>query len=251
MSYEQLAYYYDIIYDRPEATLQQMEFFQWAFTDMADVPVTTILDAAAGTGRHAIPLSRHGYNVTAADASLEMLDVLRSKLKGMSVPILHWDVRELDFESRFDAVLMIFTVFNHLLTDDDAAKALKVVHRALNPGGIFIFDVANFYNLLGRYKESEVSTHENDDIRIIRILRHSVKDVDALFIHDETTLVEQKGTVKSFHTTIPLRMYTRHEIERLLRETGFQTFHCFRGWQDKKEEGSRSMQLVFVAKKLL
>ena len=249
MGYEELAHYYDIIYDQPDATHREMEFFQWAFDNLSDIPVKTILDAAAGTGRHAIPLARQGYEVTAADASLDMLDVLRGKLKGMSVPILHWDVRELEFEARFDAVLMIFTAFNHLLTDNDAARALTVIHRALSPGGILIFDVANFHNLLGRYKESEVTTHEKDSTRIVRILRHVVEDVDALFMHDETTLVEEKGTVKSFHVNIPLRMYTRHETERLLREAGFNAFHCFRGWHDRKEEGKKSFHLVFVAKK--
>jgi len=249
MSYEQLAHYYDIIYDMPDATHREMAFFQWAFTNLSDAPVKTILDAAAGTGRHAIPLARQGYEVTAADASLDMLDVLREKLQGVSVPILHWDVRELEFENRFDAILLIFTSFNHLLTDKDAARALKVIHRALTPGGIFIFDVANFHNLLGRFKDSEVSTHEKNNVRIIRILKHQVEDVDALFIHDETTLVNEKGKTQSFHCRIPLRMYTRFETERLLREAGFEIYHCFRGWQDRKEEGTQAFHLVFVAKK--
>ena len=249
MSYEELAHYYDIIYDRPDLTRREMEFFQWAFTNLAEVPVKTILDAAAGTGRHAIPLAGMGYEVTAADASLDMLSVLKDKLQGLSVPILHWDVRELDFESRFEAVLLIFTAFNHLLTDKDALQALKVIHRALVPGGIFIFDVANFYNLLGRFKDSEISTHEKDDTRILRIIRHVIEDVDAIFTHDETTLVERKGEVKSYHMTIPLRMYTKHEIERLLREAGFGTFHCYRDWGDRTGEGKNAFRLVFAATK--
>jgi SAM-dependent methyltransferase len=249
MSYEELAHYYDIIYYNPELTKREMEFFQWAFTNLAEVPVKTILDAAAGTGRHAIPLARMGYEVTAADASLDMLSVLKDKLQGLAVPILHWDVRELDFEARFEAVLLIFTAFNHLLTDKDALQALKVIHRALVPGGIFIFDVANFYNLLGRFKDSEISTHEKDDTRILRIVRHVVEDVDAIFTHDETTLVEQKGVVKSYHIAIPLRMYTKYEIERLLREAGFATFRCFRDWGDRTGEDKKAFRLVFVAKK--
>ncbi len=249
MSYKDIAHYYDIIFDMPETTQKEMEFFQWAFTNLSDVPVKTILDAAAGTGRHTIPLARSGYEVTAADASLEMLDVLRDKLQDLSVPILHWDVRELEFDTRFDAVLMIFTAFNHLLRDKDAEQALKVIHRALTPGGILIFDVANFYNLLGRFKDSNITTHEGNDVRVLRIVRHLVEDVDALFVHDETNLVEQKGVVKSFHTTVPLRMYTKHEVERLLRETGFSRVHCFRDWDDRKEQGEHAFRLVFVAKK--
>jgi SAM-dependent methyltransferase len=249
MSYEQLAHYYDIIYDKPEMTQREMEFFQWAFTNLADIPINSVLDAAAGTGRHAIPLAREGYEVTAADKSLDMLDVLQDKLQGLSVPILHWDVRELEFASRFDAVILIFTTFNHLLTDQDAARALKVIYRALTPGGIFIFDVANFYNLLGSFRDSEVTTHERGEVRIVRILRHTIEDVDALFIHDETTLVEEKGKVKTYHTTIPLRMYTRYETERLLKEAGFDAVHCFRGWQDRSEAGKHAFHLVYVAKK--
>ena len=249
MSYKDLAHYYDIIYDMPETTRREMEFFQWAFSNLSDVPVKTILDAAAGTGRHTIPLARSGFEVTAADASLEMLDVLRDKLQELPVPILHWDVRELEFKTRFDAVLMIFTAFNHLLKNEDAEQALMVIHRALTPGGIFIFDVANFFNLLGRFKESSISTHERDDVRVIRVVRQLVEDVDAVLIHDETTLVEQKGTVKSFHTAVPLRMYTKHEVERLLRETGFSQVHCFRDWDDRKEQGKQAFRLVFVAKK--
>jgi SAM-dependent methyltransferase len=249
VSYKDLAHYYDIIYDMPETTRKEMEFFQWAFSNLSDIPVKTILDAAAGTGRHAIPLAQSGYEVTAADASLEMLDVLREKLRNLHVPILHWDVRELEFENRFDAVLMIFTSFNHLLKDEDAERALKVIYRALTPGGIFIFDVANFFNLLGRFKESSISTHERGDVRIIRFVRQVVEDVEAVLIHDETSLVEEKGTTQSFHTAVPLRMYTKHEVERLLRNTGFSQMHCFRDWDDRREQGKQTFRLVFVAKK--
>jgi hypothetical protein len=44
-------------------------------------------------------------------------------------------------------------------------------------------------------------------------------------------------------------MYTKHEVERLLRETGFSKVHCFRDWSDRKEQGKQTFRLVFVAKK--
>jgi ubiquinone/menaquinone biosynthesis C-methylase UbiE len=69
-----------------------------------------ILDAAGGTGRITLPLTKMGYNVTLCDISPRMLDVAKQKMlrEGVydRVRILECDIRNLHFtDESFDFVL--------------------------------------------------------------------------------------------------------------------------------------------------
>ena len=68
-----------------------------------------ILDVGCGTGRHAIELSKRGYNVKGIDLSDSQL--ARAKVKaeqqGLNIDFLKYDARDLPFNNEFDLVIMI------------------------------------------------------------------------------------------------------------------------------------------------
>ena len=61
----------------------------------------TILDAGCGSGRDARFFADQGYNVIAADSSIEMVK-LSSRLLGK--PVLHLSFEDLDFKDEFDGI---------------------------------------------------------------------------------------------------------------------------------------------------
>jgi SAM-dependent methyltransferase len=104
-----------------------------------------LLDLGCGTGNHSIPLARRGYDVTGVDLSNEMLSQAREKaavLEDASRPDFQLgDVRKVQLEKRFDAVLMMFAVLGYQQSNSDVAQTLANVSHLLQTGGLFIFDV--------------------------------------------------------------------------------------------------------------
>ena len=146
--------------------------------------VRSVLDAATGTGMHAIALAQRGYQVAGADLSPGMIAVARQNAQraGVSVEFLEAGFGELaaafgiepklgyahNLEDRadlhppatsipaisnpnsptgrpsFDAVLCLGNSLPHLLTPADLGKALDDFADCLNPGGLLIIQNRNF-----------------------------------------------------------------------------------------------------------
>lgn len=100
----------------------------------------SILDLGCGTGNHAIPLSRRGYEVVGVDRSEAMLEQARAK-SGDAVGFELGDVRDIRLGREFDAVLALFAVLGYQHSNDDVLAALRTTRAHLRPGGLLLFDV--------------------------------------------------------------------------------------------------------------
>jgi len=103
-------------------------------------PGAAILDAGCGTGSFALMLAREGYRVTGVDLSPGMIE--RARMKDVAVDV-DWRVGEitaLELGERFDAVVSVADVFNHLPTLDEWEAALRAFHNHLRPGGLACID---------------------------------------------------------------------------------------------------------------
>ena len=138
---------YDTLY-RDKDYEAECDLLEEAFRRYAAYPIKTILDLGCGTGNHIIPLARRGYELVGLDRSREMLDQAEKKAGQLSPaeaphrPVFfRGDVREVDLNRQFDAVLMMFAVLGYQLTNAEVTAALKTVSGHLRPGGLFICDV--------------------------------------------------------------------------------------------------------------
>ncbi|MDA2915352.1 class I SAM-dependent methyltransferase [Nitrospinae bacterium AH_259_B05_G02_I21] len=96
-----------------------------------------ILDAGIGTGRFSVPLSWMGHPVVGVDASLPMLDAVRTEL-GDKIDLVKCDVELLPFRSdKFDSIVCIRVIFHLPQYKEVLAEFLRV----LKPGGRLMFDV--------------------------------------------------------------------------------------------------------------
>lgn len=111
-----------------------------------------VLDAAAGTGFHAVNLARAGFDVVAADGAATMLRKTEQNMRehGVDFPTYHADWRSLqeDVPGRFDALVCLGNAFTHLFDVDDRARTLSQFHQVLEPGGIAIIDQRNYDAIL-------------------------------------------------------------------------------------------------------
>ena len=105
-----------------------------------------ILDLGCGTGLHAMQFARAGISVTGVDRSADMVAVAEKRRELSSDELqrrLHFkigDIRTIDLNCRFDAVLSLFHVISYVIEDDDLERTFQTVRRHLNVGGTFLFD---------------------------------------------------------------------------------------------------------------
>lgn len=230
---------------------QEVEFFRFVFDSFARIQVRVILDVGCGTGRHYIPLSQEGYDVTGLDGSQNMLNVLKRKARGANVKlrVLRKDMRDMDFTNEFDAIICMNTAFLYLLKDEDILQVLNAFHKALKPGGVAIIDIMNFISLLGGYKEDIVEIYSRDGVKIERAVKHSIEDVPAIWNHHEFGVIEDNGETITYRELHRFRMLNYNEMCRFLDEAGFDEIRCFGGVVAREEVKTNSKRLIFVAVK--
>jgi SAM-dependent methyltransferase len=104
-----------------------------------------VLELMAGTGRVSLPLLEAGVKLTCVDYSPEMLALLQQKLaeRGLQADVHLMDICKLDLPKRFDAVIIPFHSFAHIVSVDDRREALHRIHAHLAPGGFFICTLGN------------------------------------------------------------------------------------------------------------
>ncbi len=117
-----------------KGTLQEVEFLIGA---LGLEPGMQVLDAGCGPGRHALELARRGIEVTGVDLSPEFvaLAMEAAEAEGLSARFEVLDVRDLAFDSRFDAVICICQGGFGLLGGDDDAGIVAGLADGLRPGG--------------------------------------------------------------------------------------------------------------------
>ena len=108
-----------------------------------------VLELAIGTGRVALPLAARGISVEGVDASAAMVERLRAKPGGESVPVAIGDMAEVPATGPFGLVYLVFNSLFGLLSQERQAECFENVARALEPGGMFVIecfvpDVARF-----------------------------------------------------------------------------------------------------------
>ncbi len=134
---------YDLLYDDKNYAAE-CELINHIFRTYSGVPVRSVLDLGCGTGNHAFLLAERGYEVVGVDRSESMLVQAQKKVAFLSnMKGTHFqraDIRSVDLQRHFDAVLMMFAVLSYQLGNSDVLSALRSSRRHLNLGGLFIFD---------------------------------------------------------------------------------------------------------------
>ncbi len=99
-----------------------------------------ILDIGCGTGYHFENLSKYG-KVYGIDISQRLIYIAKKRSSLLVVA----DLQSLPFkDNSFDVAVSIFGALNHV---KNIEKAISEVKRVLCPGGIFLFTVANVFNI--------------------------------------------------------------------------------------------------------
>jgi SAM-dependent methyltransferase len=177
-----------------------------------------ILDVCCGSGHVTRELIKRGYLVTAVDASAGLIDIARRDWPGVDWRVA--DVRSFDVgRSKYAAALSTFDSLNHLASIDDLERAFQSVHRALQPGGLFVFDM----NL----EEAFISDHRR---WAAEVTTEYVSLVRGAYDQDSQTArteliwfvpAESPDTWRQHRSVVEQRSFPESEIRSGLAKAGF------------------------------
>ena len=216
---------YDLLYhDKNYAA--ECDLIERLFRTYGDGSVHSVLDLGCGTGNHAIPLAERGYEVVGVDRSESMIAHARRKAGGLSdgssVALHQGDVRSIDLQRDFDAVLMMFAVLSYQLENADVIAALKTTRRHLRLGGLLIFDVWFGPAVLHQRPSQQVKVIPTPEGKILRVssgeldIRHHVCTV-----HFHVWRLEGERLVAETKESHPIRYFFPRELDLFLECSGF------------------------------
>jgi len=97
---------------------------------------SAILDLGCGTGEPVLRfLSELNYQITGVDGSKAMIDKARQRFP--NIKFILEDMRDIDFDERFDAIIAWHSLFH--LPPDDQRAIFEVFARHMKPGGQLLF----------------------------------------------------------------------------------------------------------------
>jgi SAM-dependent methyltransferase len=209
-------------YLTPERTTQEVEGIR---SLLGLEPANSILDLCCGHGRHAIPLARHGYQVTGLDLSTMYLDKARAEADSQNVQVrwIHSDMREIPFENEFDSVINIFSAFGYLENDDEDKKVLYQVYKALKPGGKFLIETGHRDAYILHQMRRRRVFRQLDNGKIVLLKRH----FDPLMGREYGTFIIISPTGERSEITYEERVYTVTELIQMLTSVGLRFLACY------------------------
>jgi SAM-dependent methyltransferase len=216
--------YYDIIYSDKDYE-RECDFLEAIFRMHSKIMPKKILDGGCGTGGHAIPLAKRGYEVTGIDSSEEMINIAKEKASksGVNIDFKVMDLRELKLNKKFDACILMFAVIDYLINTKDLLKALTNIRGILENGSLLVFDFWYGPAVLTILPTSRIKIIEKENLRVVRFAEphldtlHHICKVNYHFMVIKENIVVYEGEEEHV-----VRFYFPEEIKHYLEESGFQ-----------------------------
>jgi glycine/sarcosine N-methyltransferase len=222
--YDGLGGQYDVMVSWGERLEREDRFFRSLFDAHG---VARVLDAACGTGMHAIAFARQGRASAGADISPVMIASARENARRAGVQV-DWKVAGFGELSRslagpFDAVTCLGNSLSHLLEEAGLVAALADFARLLAPKGILVIQNRNYDRVLqspGRSVHLNARAEPDGETLFVRMTEpRGGETVDFSIL----TLRKRDGAWTSTLRTTPLRAITRESLERALSAAGFRS----------------------------
>lgn len=224
--YDPAAQVYDLEY--PECDGAELDF--WSAEGRRFGP--QLLEFAVGTGRLAIPLARHGYQVTGVDASAAMLRQAAARRASLSratrarLDLRRGDMRTCRLPETFDLALVGFN--SYLLLPDRESRLQTLQNAAIHmrPGGGIAVDVFSATPLDATPDHEEVEFLERDPSTGRRITRERFYTYDEAAHRGCSTLIyryyDGPLLVNERRLGYSLALVTRDDVVAEFVEAGLQ-----------------------------
>ncbi len=174
-----------------------------------------ILEIGCGTGEIAVRMQKKGYKVEAIDNSIEMLKLAKEKYK--NIEFIKKDMRNLEYEEKFDAVISVFDTLNYLNSYDDLIFSLEGIKKSLKSKGVFLFDIITKKMLENMFPDG-IFADERDNMTIL--WKH--REIDKLEeISTSFFIKEEENNYYRVDEVFMKKMFSMKKLDEIIEKTGF------------------------------
>ncbi len=214
-----------------------------------------VLDAACGTGQHALALAGLGYPAAGADLSAGMIQRARenAQARDQNLPfaVAGFGALAAEFgEASFDALLCLGNSLPHVLDEAGLAAALGDFAQVLSPGGVLILQQRNFDAVLaqgakGRWMGPEAAQDGDTEWLFVRF--YDFRPDNLIDFNILRLKREGDGAWQQVLTQTRLRPLVRDELDVALTVAGFERLKFYGGLDGSEFDPPASGNLVVVA----
>ncbi|NSW53050.1 MAG: class I SAM-dependent methyltransferase [Anaerolineae bacterium] len=207
---------------KPETIRRSVD---WIIDQAKLRPEHNLLDLGCGPGLYCTEFARRGYKrITGIDFSRRSIEYAREQAANNNLPIeyIHQNYLDMEYDNQFDVAMMIYCDFG-VFSDVERDKVLKKVHRALKPGGLFIFDVCTQHNaeFVREFKDWTIYPERGFFSAGPHMeLQNNVHYPEHNLVLDQYVILDQYGNTTIYN--LWERYYSVKGLVDLLRPYGFQ-----------------------------
>ena len=248
--YDDLSTDYDRFVNWSARLVSELPFIE---RELRQVDARRVLDAACGTGMHALSLAERGYVVRGADLSVGMIVKARTNAAERAV--------DASFEvagfgnlcermgSGFDAVLCLGNSLPHVLNVAELEATLSDFAACLHSDGLLLIQNRNFDRILEkneRWMEPQAHREGGQEWLFLRFYDFQPKD---RLTFNLITLHRAAGRWQQHRAATELWAVRRDPLVAVLNRTGFGPIACFGDMGGATFSPECSPNLVIVARK--
>lgn len=200
-----------------------------------------VLDAACGAGRHAILLSRVGYDVQGFDLSGNLLKIAEKDAadKKQKIRFTRGDLRSIHYEEKFDLITNLFTSFGYFESDEENFAFVRNAFDFLNDNGVYVLDYLNKPFL-------EANLVPSSERLINGVVIREQRELTGGRINKQITLLKP-GTSKVFNESV--KLYCFEDILEEFSRIGYKFETAFGNYEGESFDINSSERAIMIFRK--
>lgn len=237
MDYNQICEDYNLLYSSKDYK-EECDFIIEKTQDK-----NLLLDIGCGTGIHASLLSQSGKSVVGIDISEGMIE--QAKANNQESDHLSFEnislrdhVREKPYFFKYDAVISMFNVINHMHNIDTLDMFFKDISKILSNNGILIFDC---WNSIACAIEKPYESYEKKVKEKTIFYKTSIN----LFESVCKTMIQYENNLVELETTI----WSPKILKELMKKRGILVEEILNFRNLKKQATEKDHRILFLCRK--
>lgn len=214
---------------------------------------SSVLEIGCGSGRVASRLSAAGHHVTGIDLSQSMISAARNACP--SGTFYQMDMRHMDIDARFDAIVIAYNTLNLLINNEDLRRCLRECFQLLKRNGRLLLQLYSPTGKLPADGDTSFQFQIFDRPQGGKIVKEILR---TFHIKEQTVTMEERYKIRpldgvdshrNFSHTFTLTCAPEPFWQELIKSSGFTLHSLASAYNDTEPPVAPTLLLIDARKK--
>ncbi len=200
-----------------------VDFIEWCIKTYADIPVSSIIDIACGTGHYTREFARRKYITYGIEINHEVCQYAqwRAHAESLNMTILCGDMVDFSLPVRCDLAVSFFDSLTYITDVHSLATHFRTVSQVLPPEGLYVFELG-VIDHFDNHNFEEVWTETRRDFSVTTAYFRNgwINPENNTFEEECSFCATCREHVAFFHAKfLKLALYFK-ELDQIIKQTG-------------------------------